>query len=361
MVVSSYASVSADLGPNDLRIANVYSMKVEISTRYHAHGLWVTESALGRQFDFMRDGATVQIQLPSSPDDFQALDTEDVVPPIPACHQPQQVTDPTYPETAIAINLFVVSLTVGGSELRRSVPQSEEFWRLGQDLCARWRPLSDRLAYEFLGWLRVLGRQDWLGLTTYLPVQYGRTGFYESGTGNDLFGIGPDWSATFRSPRLAIDPVTIDQCSGRLQRQEELDTADALMADARYLSADASSSDSTRAVLSLAIAAELKVKTVLRSIAQGTDPSLELMELIDRASALEKLTNETVSKVADQSLKVANRDLYNSIRRLGKKRDRIMHRGESASTQEAQEWLRSVPELIQWLGQISEEPPRYPV
>jgi hypothetical protein len=113
-----------------------------------------------------------------------------------------------------------------------------------------------------------------------------------------------------------------------------------VLADAAFYAYDAEPRDPTRAVLTSAMAVELKVKETLSEGAEGQ--VRELVELLfkkprDYSVAAVALFDEPLRIVRGRSLRTHNKELFKGVQTLFERRNDGVHRGKPVSENEADE------------------------
>lgn len=301
--------------------------------RYQAHDVWVHPTLLGWTGKLTRHGTQVEIRLPAGPEEFAREHSQQVEAPGPSVVGVATLNEPDWDSSAVAIRLFnvTVRLDAGLPVDRPDNPFDGEYGELARAAFQRGQQLCDQVAQDFLRWLRASSRQPWLGLSVAPPQQYGRGGLYYAETGQDIFGIGPQQSLTFRSSRLRLEREALDSLVAKLAAQEAVPVAEALLADAWNLNQDPEVRDYERAVLLAAIACEVRSQEYLREHVPA-DRRLLLEVALRRTSTLSVLLDEVSEAALGVSLKVADRALYDRIRSLTKQRNSIVHEGHSRTT-----------------------------
>ena len=134
--------------------------------------------------------------------------------------------------------------------------------------------------------------------------------------------------------------------------------AQSILTDAAFYASDAEPPDPTRAVLTAAIAAELKVKQTLLEAAEG--PLGELVALLierprDYSLAAIALYDKPLRIVLGVSLRESDKPLYKRIDTLFQRRNDIAHRGRPIDESEARELVGTAYSAFRALRTLAAE------
>lgn len=326
--------------------------RIEVRVRYFAHDVWVLPELLGSTLELTRDDVEIRIRLPKQPSDFQPSPGAAEVEPTPACYRAPTFTDPTGPQAAVVVRLFAVSVIYAADVSdRQPDPIPDGFFEDVQRLASPGIDIAENVAHEFLRWLRVSCRQEWLGLSEERPAQYGRAGVLNADTGEALMGLGPTVEAVWRSAKLAIGADAWSKIAEALSDRADPPITDALLADARHMLQGADAPDAQRAVLVAAMACEIKAKGTVRAL--GRPEQRQLLGLVlKRVSNAPDLLDAPLAALGHASLRESDPDLGKALKALNFLRDRIVHAGVAVTTDEAWNHLLTAQRVFDWLNQL---------
>ena len=329
-----------------------HSSYIEFATPSAGFGSTQTFSAGLRVFT---DGdATITLRLPVDADDLTARNFEKELVPIPSV-----VTAPTYDEPGFgsrtaAVQLFVVEavfMAALDGERPDQMSDGHPYWQQATLVCETGQALCDTAANEFLSWLRAKAssKQPWLGLISEPPRQYGRAGLRYAG-GGEVMGYGPKWEQRFSSPRLRLEQVDLDAIGSRMVGHQIVPVASELLSDALYLAEGSRVPDLRRAVITAAIACEVRVDEVVKERVSPERAKLAAM-MMKRSSNL-TFSHEVFDAAFDLSLKVADVELWKRVDRLRRQRNAVVHAGAEVDAAEVNGMPGRVGvDLFRWLDE----------
>jgi hypothetical protein len=207
--------------------------------------------------------------------------------------------------------------------------------------------------------VRVRG-QHWLGPDSGSPRGAARGELDDLDAARRLpvtIGLEPDLVITPVQDHQVLDSARIADAICRVQEGSRSPLEDVLRADALYLLQDADPPDYARAVLTAAIACEVKIKRTLRQRAADGAPS-ELVALLlenprDWSMALLALFDGPLKIVGGVSLRESDRALYKRLDALIQRRNGLAHKEEDApEEEEAYEHVKTARDVFQWLDAV---------
>jgi hypothetical protein len=326
-----------------LRASFVYSIK----------GLWVDDRILGSVIKCEREGYPVELRLPTRPDQFQEQTGLDTL----------AISDGVHWEGAEGRQFSIVNLVQvvvrGDLDLVPSDYDDMGIGGGGANKChgfwAYTMGPANAVMSEFTEWARVMG-QPWLGLRGETPQTAGRQVIYDEDRSIPLPLAWPWWS---KGGCLIPEVVTMDRLEtikDLVIRGVEPDLAHSTMADAQTLVAGGA--NAARAVLTAAIAVEVRTKEVLRRA--GVPPADKVVGVLldnprDWSLAAASLLDKPMEAVTGRSLRKEDKDLYKAAERLFSTRNGIAHRGEGARGSEPHHLVDAASRVIAWLDTILAE------
>jgi hypothetical protein len=210
--------------------------------------------------------------------------------------------------------------------------------------------------HSFIENVRAQARQYWLGIRGTESVQVGDTELLDIRAERRL-PLGIHVTAhVIRTGvgHLALSATGLQEVESAVAAGTSPDLARELLLDAAYFLDDDRPTDRQRAVLSAAIACEVRVKDVLRAaasndrearlvdllLASPRQYTLALVDLFDRPMGI--LTGHSVREEDDG-------ELFRRVRKLIETRNAIAHRGEIPSEDTATECVRAAFDAFKWL------------
>jgi hypothetical protein len=326
--------------------------------RFRTGGIWVRRELLGTSYIVERDGKRIEVAFPSHEDDFRTwglLEGEFYW----ALGAPSTgtVDDPDQ-----AVTVYVVQATVEfDAELDtaafRDAPSDDVRYKdaasHGINLIEEGRAAAESVVRELLSWIRVRPAQSGLGLTTE-PIE--REGVQElidveSGERLPVGGIS-HIDATLQALESALRPEDVAGVWEQIDARAPPPLPETLLADAAHF-AWGDAPDPIRAILTAAIACEIKVKTNLRE--RIDPPRAELLDFILEnprevtLTAADGLFDKLMELVQGRSLRKADRDLFNEVKELFRTRNGIAHRGELPNLAAARRLTAAARRAFVWL------------
>jgi hypothetical protein len=134
---------------------------------------------------------------------------------------------------------------------------------------------------RFLEWVRVRGRQHWLGLARETFEGVGEAELVDLDAGNRLpvaSQLQPGLVIRRIREEQVLDVELLDEAVRLSDEGQTPSLADSLLADALFLAQDAEPADPARALLVAAIACEIKIKATLRE--RASDAQRELIDVL---------------------------------------------------------------------------------
>ncbi len=321
---------------------------------FEVRELWVHRDLLGAVFTIELEGFDCELSLPRDGTSFDhRLGEEDRG----LAFGSSSKGTPKDPQIQLTVRLVRVRLCsnadVSAADFNPPQPDASD---RGFAFLERADSVAKRLVGELLDWARVRG-QPQLGLHGEAPKMAGAQLLLDAdrneslplswpGIRSYMYAIGSD---------VPFDPPSFEETLRRIAQREPLPTAETLLADALHLIREPSP-DPDRAVLTAAIAAEVKIKQVLRdSAAPATRPMVEVLlnNPRDFSVAAAGLFDQALKAVAGHSLRDSDRELWKRITKLYERRNAIAHRGERLNRQEAGDSVAAAKAAFDWLDKIA--------
>lgn len=333
--------------------------ELSVLSRFRLRGIWVRPEVLGSRFSWEVDGRRVDLLLPGSAEDFNEPD-----------HLEEPHVDAWIPTAGnggqaggVIVHLVRTEVRFTGALSAASKHEAlrardagddslfDEFNRESQAVCSEGHSIGERRAHTWHSHVRTATEQPWLGVRAEPPRQHGRCWLEDRDAGVRLIQLGPLQSASIRLGVPLISLADLDRVRDPVDGGHEPPTAEALLADARFLVREAEVVDAQRAVLIAAMACEIKVKGWMPS--NVGDDRAELLRLVlQRTSNLPSLLDQPLKAAVGTSLKAADRDLFRAIEHLTALRNRIVHRGDDVEQAEAWRMVVSAQQLFRWLDEL---------
>lgn len=205
----------------------------------------------------------------------------------------------------------------------------------------------------FLEWVRVAGQQHWLGPAAREPEPTGPADLVDT----EAWALLPITIDTDRvifrrvADSQVLDEASINSLADR-SRLASPTLATRLLADAAHFAFEVDPPDTDRSILVAAIACEVGIKDVLRATATGS--SSDLLDLLlsnprDWSMAAAAIWHKPAKVVLGRSLLESDKPLYRELELLFRRRNRIAHRGESFSKEEARSCVDAAARALRWL------------
>lgn len=318
-----------------------------IETRYSLPGPLIQEEALGSDYKYDSDDASVTLTIPRDPREFHVLgEAETVYVPALSPEQPSMAGTPRV--WALNVIKVTVDLTGLGSMQDKEIRPFEEIQEQVDKSWHRGVEISAREVSRFVAWLRVETGQSWLGTGDEPSIQYGRSYLRETGQEGFLIAYGEEQSVTMRHGEIGADARSLKRIRSRLSLDEDVPPELELLADARFFARESNLVHGQRAVLAASMAAEIAAKkALLRRTPTEKRPVVEL--LLKGRSNVPDLVSDIAKACIGRSLKVENAKLFRHLQELTKLRNGIVHTGQRVDRNTAYKMSFAVEELMTWL------------
>jgi hypothetical protein len=334
---------------------------------FHLDGIWVAGESLGRSATFARDGFRVQIDLPDDRNAFGLKRGPGV--PFGAFG-----SHGSGPESARVQEVAAIRISVAGeADLCRAdfaapgEQSSPEAMKRARDFHTKTLDIAQSTVIDLVSWLRIEKDQVWLGLGANRPQLVGQTSYYD-GDGQ-LLPVGFDEGVIIYplDPAHAVDGPFLSRLVGLLgDGRPTVEVEDQLLADARQMipSRPTDIRRSRRplvqhAVLLAAVASEVKIKRTLRRVTSADKLAL-IDNILDNprevSVAAVNLFHTTMNATIGRSLKKDDPNLFAAITRLFEVRNRVAHRGEQPSLEEARNLVAAAIGACKWLDELPDAP-----
>jgi hypothetical protein len=205
-------------------------------------------------------------------------------------------------------------------------------------------------------WIRVRGRQHWLGLATESLQGVGTAHLVDLDAGHRLpvtMGLQPALVIKKIREEQVLEAELLNDATQLADEGEQPPLADSLLADALFMAQDAEPVDLSRALLVAAIACELKIKATLRE--RAGDAQHELVDVLlanprDWALSAVAHFDAPLKAVAGVSLRGdADRELWKDAVVLFERRNALVHRGVVPSDDDALDSIKTAVAIFRWL------------
>jgi hypothetical protein len=321
---------------------------------YGVPGLFVHRDVLGQTIHLATGSWSIEVALPSSPDDFRrAHPSED---DLPAIFGPSEGTVDD-PNQFVSVRILRVRAT-GDSDLPssgydRDAPGHLEsvnaFFTVADEVA------SSR-AVALIDWARSIYGQAWLNESNSVLEHEGIQSLIDEETDERLpVGLPQSIVGVMLDSEDAITQRSLKEIGDRLTRGEAPPAPERFLADASHALWPAGHPDPTRGVVLAAVASEVKVKAGIRECA--TDEQAALIELVierpaDVSVSVMSLLDKGFDALVGRSLKREKRQLYDGVARLMSKRNDLVHRGMVPSLDDARAGVRAVREAFGWVDEV---------
>jgi hypothetical protein len=347
-----------------------------LRARFHfrVRGLLIEPHLLGTSHELSRDNRPVSIVFPSHEADLdqEALAEAELLkpdlfppddrPPTPPSARVTTSVRLQRSEPLARVDVIRVDVTTNSA-----ISAADFNGREGKksthidDALALLNELSE-IALETVGGLvegaRVLGRQQWLGLGGEAPAGLGEAELVDLEANQVL----PVWLGL--RPGLVLNRIQNDQILDASSLKDLLQSVtegktpslpEILLADAAYYAVYAAPTDLPRALLSAAVACEVKIKFTLRELVRP-DGEL-LLELLlsnprDYSMAAASLLDKAAKAVTGRSLREEDPKLFKRVEALFSRRNALAHRGQLPSEESALDSVRAAGEAFRWLRSL---------
>jgi hypothetical protein len=318
----------------------------------------VSGDALGRRWEFERDGARVVLSLPSAPDSFGSHVTALIV---AAWNGDRETAVDENRVRVAAVTAFEVAVDVDAAVSSTDPGESEI--DLGQAALDAAFPVALSVATDFISWLRVHAERFRLGASHEPPEVL--DGFLtETSSERRVRNISFSPRVHIVGFRLAgLTVEVLDEVADLLKVGAVVGDAELLLADAREALAspgveqewEATRRDVRRAILLAAIASEVKIKGTL--LEKTPDDRRSLVEIILKnfrvvEVAVGDLPHKTMKAAIGRSLHEDNPALFDAVKKLFTDRNAIAHRGEPPELPQARRDVQAAVDLFAWLDTL---------
>jgi hypothetical protein len=323
-------------------------------------GLWVASSSLGGSATFVRDGFTVQIDLPADRAAFALLPRDKF--PRGAFGGHSSGTGATSVQEVDIIRVSVsgpLDLRAAAFGAPGSVPNRDAMDHV-RIFARTTLDIARSTVIELADRLRTEKGQVWIGFGTALPEVVGLTSYFDEDGDRLPVGFGDSTVVYPLDPSLALDSDYLIRLPSVLgDGRADISAEDRLLADARQLVPTRPSDIGfarpliQQAILVAAVAVEVKTKATLRRVTPAD--KADLIDLIldnprDVSVAAVNLLHKTMDASIGRSLQRDDAGLFKAAERLFKVRNGIAHRGEEPAVQEARELLDAAVRVFDWLN-----------
>ncbi len=309
---------------------------------FEVRGVLVRAELLGTKLEFDRGGLRVEILIPGK-GTGRHREGFGAVRPVYA--------NETYGQFAVqTVKVVVFGEGPRGEDTDGSIEHLRKSFRVAESAVA-----------ELVEWARIHG-QPWLGLHGQPVRRVGNHLLGDEGVDIADYSFSEDVLPAIEDERehtydggASLDrshasSLTQQLGSGKIA----LPIAETLLADALYL-IGLRPPDCQRAVLSAAIACEVKVKDILRQKVPTDRQSLVDLLLEnprDWSVAAPALFDKATDAALGRSLRTDHRETYENVRKLFELRNRIAHRGEKPDETEASRVVLAARQVFRWLDEI---------
>ncbi len=207
---------------------------------------------------------------------------------------------------------------------------------------------------RLVAWLRVEGKQPWLALAGE-AADFAGSAVLVDLDANLRFPVtlglsGPTFSL-HRSDQI-LDAERLRTLLAHAAEGRTPPLAESILSDAAFYLFEAAPADAARAVLTAAIACEVKMKQALRVLAApAAAPVVDLL-VAGRgpiSARARHLLDKPLLAVAGISLKDDDADLYGGLQRLFSARNEIAHSGAAPDAAAAEEAVAVAANVFRWL------------
>ena len=320
---------------------------------YEVGHLWLCADALGASATFSRDDLAIEIAMPIDENEYADRVKNDNWLWVALTGSSMGPLE----GPAEFFEVRLVSVRVRGESTISSADFPSE-GSIGDaanrafDFLNRAQAAADSALAGFVDWARVWG-EPWLGLHRQVPPQIGKQMLFDDER-NVALPLG--WPRFSRPPAgtVALTRDDFPHMAKHLSAGDEPPMAEILLADAVYLAAE-QHPDPGRAVLTAAIALEVRVKEVLR---EGASPeALPVVDLMlngyrDWPQPAAALLDKAMKAVLGHSLRDEQREIYQQVDRLFQVRNEIAHKGTIPSSKDASDLVDNARAAFAWLGTV---------
>ena len=339
---------------------------------FRVFGLIVDEALLGREFTFEDEQRRLVIGLPVRDQGSEDMTRDPEATSLPPDLFTEEAEAPMVERAGYAIGRVYAGPVVGAGRIQivrarvyyEGTPSAAGYDEGAEapDSDASFEELRDAgeaaqaLVELLVDHVRIETNQYWLGLQGAAPVQVGRSELVDVDACRQLplyVTIGPSPIIRMGRGRAALKEPVLDAVVDAVRRGDRPTLARQLLADSAFYLEEAIPADYPRAVITAAIACEVRIKEFLREHA-GSEESRGLVDILlarprDFSVALLALFDRPAKVVAGRSLREENKTLYNQVDKLIQTRNAIAHRGEFPSEHVATECVRAGFGAFRWM------------
>mgnify|MGYP004484971253 CR=1 FL=1 len=303
------------------------------------------------------DGCEVVLALPRNWNDFHR-DNEPEVPPSPCVTVASALVDVGSQPPAVVhiVEVYVeFDFVLSAKDKDRAAADTRDAddgprYRFDVKTTAAWErgfSVAQHVAHAWVSHVRSMAGQPWLGITAALPQQYGRGHLFDVAAGRGLMAFGDKQTVTWLHAGVAVSATQLDAVHGDVLTGSP-PTAEAMLSDARAMAEGDEGVDTQRAVLTAAIACEVKAKKIVKEHATA-----ERLKGLGAISNLDDLVDGFYLKTFGVSLRLANQRLFKLIKRLTARRNLIVHQGIAIESKDCNQLLLGAAQLFVWIESVA--------
>jgi hypothetical protein len=331
---------------------NITMPRIRVTLDFPLNAFYVEREVLGTTWDVKVGKHDVTVRFPAEPAEFIEGEPRDW--DVYAIGHPSSgfVWDP-----GLLVSVNVVRVTVEFDEADPprvppdygDDPRWSELVNRGTALLDGAEAAAKSVLQGLLAWARIKGPQAWLGLEHDAPERFGVIRMVDTSNPSEKLAYAVRaGGGTMRHDSSALSPADMVDIFEKVRREEESPIAEGLLIDSQHFAWHLKPPDAQRAVLTAAIACELKVK---RSLREATPEEKQpLLDLILRGR---RPVKDFFGLVFAASLGVSRADdepsLFQDVGRLFTTRNGIAHRGERVSPQVASKLVGVATRAFAWV------------
>lgn len=320
--------------------------RLRTSVAFDIGPLLVADEALGGEVELLRDSYRVVIRLPPKPSSERGYD----LPWFDGSRQ-QDGSVVKHGVRRILVSVYWADAPDPSADRDTYLHAASQFIRKG-------REIAQRVARVFVDWTRIQKGQTWLPEHLQdLPFE-ASGGAVDDETGEALpLVVGLAIHIHQRPAGTEVDRVYLEAVRERLAHDQDIPLPERFLADALYFATRFRPADIQRAVLLAAIAAELKVKEVLRREAGAKLPLVQIIleHPRDVSVAAIDLFHKTMKATVGRALHDEDPTLHRAIQRLFELRNAIVHAGETPAPDVGRAAVLAARGAFDWLGTVKAE------
>jgi hypothetical protein len=320
---------------------------------FEIHGILASPDVLGESLTLRRSGETWRIDLPSAPDSFQFT------------HVGTRVDDPRsysptvavlrWSDSLVDIRLVRVMVNVESPLAAETYDDSDGLQRAAHhDLFFGLRQRAGDLVAELCERLRLDVGQDWIEPAGEYPRVVNLAGLVDIEAQQAFGGM------YARAGRIHIvddllTPESLRDLQGKL-RKGPLHADELLLAEAIYLVQAEQPVGPDRATLLAAIAVELRTKRLLQFLAEPD--RVDMLDLLldnprDWSMSAHGLFHKAIPVMLRQEATEAHRALAKRVQHLFNVRNRLVHKGESVSGEDAKKYVQTARDVLTYMDSLT--------